>query len=357
MKYSFQPQYEMLKFKDGTIVFNNYFGKHQSLKKPHEQAFEFLKRLDGETDLDTILEELDGKIKKSYALSLVSALTKKGVLVEEGNDLEGIDPKERKRFEAFIKFLSQFDEAVGYKSGLRAFKNLRNAHVTVLGLGGTGSFCAMMLAAIGVGKIRLIDGDLVEESNLVRQIFFQEKECENTYKVDAMANRISELTKYTEVQAINSFVSSQKQAKEILAGTDFLILAADAPRFILNRWVNEACCELKLPYVSAFNGAVGPLFVPGKTPCFACLETHLRQVTGDQYDMMVDALQVTLRRRYPSFVSNVVLTAEAQFFEAIAHITGILKPRSLDGLLRFGQEGRSIEKVQRSPNCPQCGAL
>src|SRR5262249_14363169 len=116
-------------------------------------------------------------------------------------------PEFTNRFNPFLSWLSQFD--CSEQQGLEGMRKLRRATVTIIGLGGTGSLCAKMLAAIGVGTIRLIDGDKIESSNLVRQMFYTESDIDQL-KTEVLKRHITDFTKFTHVECKSEFVKDAK---------------------------------------------------------------------------------------------------------------------------------------------------
>lgn len=156
---------------------------------------------------------------------------------------------------------------------------LLNATVLIIGLGGLGSPVALYLASAGVGNLVLADGDVVDQSNLQRQIIHSEADL-NTHKV-ASAKR--------SIEAINSDISittlSQNLVGEALlaqvAKANIVVDCSD--NFETRSAVNEACFKLKTPLVSGsairLEGQVS-VFDPRQddSPCYRCLT----QLTGEQ---------------------------------------------------------------------------
>lgn len=149
--------------------------------------------------------------------------------------------------------------------------NLENSSVTIIGCGGIGNHVSVILATSGVKKITLIDPDVIELSNLTRQVLFKENDI-GKYKVDVLKrellNRNRELeiiTRYDSIESKNDIMS--------LPNTDLYIISADYPKELID-WANEACVVKKQAYVASgyINdiAVIGPFYIPNKTACFNC---------------------------------------------------------------------------------------
>lgn len=153
---------------------------------------------------------------------------------------------------------------------------LREASVVVVGVGALGSVIAEQLTRAGVGKLRLLDRDIVELSNLQRQTLYTE--------ADAAAGRPKAEAAAEHLRAMNSEVAIEAHVVEVgphnvatlLAGADVVLDGGDT--FALRHLVNEACCQAVIPWVyAACVGAYAlcmPI-VPGATPCLRCLQDEL----------------------------------------------------------------------------------
>ncbi len=154
---------------------------------------------------------------------------------------------------------------------IEAQQRLLEATVLVVGLGGLGNPAALYLAASGVGRLRLVDGDAVELSNLQRQIGHREDGIGDN-KAASVARAIAALNSDTRLDVRPEMFSPQN-AIDMLAGVDLAVDASDnyPARFALNR----ACIAAGVPLVSASavraEGQLA-LFDPHRGgPCYRCL--------------------------------------------------------------------------------------
>jgi len=149
-------------------------------------------------------------------------------------------------------------------------EKLKAARVLLVGAGGLGSPAALYLAAAGVGRLGLVDFDVVDESNLQRQILFGTSDVGRP-KLTAAAERLSDLNPNVAVVPFEERLSSQN-ALRIFEGFD--IVADGTDNFPTRYLVNDACVLTGKPNVYAsifrFEGQAS-VFWAEKGPCYRCL--------------------------------------------------------------------------------------
>lgn len=158
--------------------------------------------------------------------------------------------------------------------GTRGQRRLEAATVLLLGAGGLGSPAGFYLAAAGVGHLRIVDSDVVERSNLQRQILHAE-EAIGLHKVDSAEVRLSAVNPRIRVEPVRERLDAGN-VERLLAGADLVIDGADnfAARYLLN----DACVRLGIPLVYGavhrFEGQVAVFDAGrhrGSAPCYRCL--------------------------------------------------------------------------------------
>jgi bacteriocin biosynthesis cyclodehydratase domain-containing protein len=157
---------------------------------------------------------------------------------------------------------------------------LRAATVAVLGCGGLGTWALGALAGAGIGRFVLIDDDVVELSNLNRQVLYGVADV-GLPKADRAAAWLRRFDPGVDVAAHRRRIGGAAELRRLLAGADLLVQTADSPPYAIVRWVDEACRALGISYVLGGQRPpvlrVGPTIVPGRTACFTCRETALRR--------------------------------------------------------------------------------
>ncbi|PJO43419.1 HesA/MoeB/ThiF family protein [Lysinibacillus xylanilyticus] len=350
--------WELMSFPNGDIFFNNISGKHASIKKSSDVIKEILYLCDGEKSIEEIQGDLRGKgfnINIDTINKLLSSLSLEGIIVENiEKDLpKWMTSELYSRYKTLISAFEIFDNSS--LTALESFEKIRNAKIGIIGLGGTGSMLTMMLAASGATNLRLIDGDKVDISNLVRQIFYSPNSV-GRFKTEIIKERLLEFSPDIEVEIYSEYLNCYEDALRFTKGLDFIFMQADAPRFLLNRWVNKACVELKIPYIYCFSGQVGPIYIPGKSACFNCLESHMNAKLNESYKPIINELQKSRTRQYPSNVTGITLASHYQYLDAIALITGKSEPVTKNSILRLGGQNLiSKEEIEFLENCEICG--
>lgn len=155
--------------------------------------------------------------------------------------------------------------------GVEAQRRLAAATSVVVGVGATGGVIADALVRAGVGRVRLVDRDVVELSNLQRQVLFDEEDARaHLPKAEAARRRLQRVNSQVEVEARVADLDG-RNALALLEGASLVLDGTDnfAARFV----INDACAALGVPWV--YTGVVGATvhgmpIVPGRTACFRC---------------------------------------------------------------------------------------
>ncbi len=154
--------------------------------------------------------------------------------------------------------------------GRAADEALRSKRVAVLGLGALGSVIAPWLARAGVGHLTLIDRDLVEASNLQRQLLYDESDLGGA-KAEVAAKRLAEANSSIQLNAVVADLTSGN-ARELLA--DFDLICDGTDNFEARFLINDVAILTGTPWIYAGaiggEGVVWPLNPP-RTPCLRCL--------------------------------------------------------------------------------------
>src|SRR3989338_9481497 len=154
--------------------------------------------------------------------------------------------------------------------GVEGQEKLKIARLLLIGTGGLGSPAAMYLAAAGVGTLGLIDFDVVDFSNLQRQIIHS-TEGVGRPKVDSAKERLAQINPNVQVITFNEMLTKENIMRVI---KDFDMVIDGTDNFQTRYLVNDACVFTKKPFIYGsifrFDGQV-TVFYPGKGPCYRCL--------------------------------------------------------------------------------------
>jgi tRNA A37 threonylcarbamoyladenosine dehydratase len=162
---------------------------------------------------------------------------------------------------------------------------LAEAHVVVLGLGGVGSFAAEALARAGVGRLTLVDGERIEETNVNRQLHALDGEL-GRFKADALADRLRRAAPGARIEPVRELYGEGNAERLVPAGTSFVVDAMDT--VVAKLHVVARCLDAGIPIVTALGAArrVDPTAVQVTDLC----ESHTDQLAKD--------VRKYLRRRF-----------------------------------------------------------
>jgi adenylyltransferase/sulfurtransferase len=228
--------------------------------------------------------------------------------------------------------------------GVEGQQRLKNARVVCIGAGGLGSPASLYLAAAGVGTLGLVDFDVVDFSNLQRQILYSSSDV-GRRKVDAAASRLSGLNPEVRVVTHETPLSSAN-ALDVLRGYDVVVDGAD--NFPTRYLVNDACVLLGIPnaYGSIFRfDGQASVFATKGGPCYRCLYPE-----PPPPGLVPSCAEGGVLGVLPGIIGTIQAT------EAIKLILGI--GNTLAGRLllldALSMEFRTM-KLRRDPACPVCG--
>ena len=252
-----------------------------------------------------------------------------------GGEVSDLSEKELDRYSRQIML-----EEIGYQGQLK----LKQASICVVGVGGLGNPIVTRLAAMGIGKIRIVDRDVIELSNLHRQTMFNEDDI-GQVKVETAAKKLRKLNQDIVIEELPVSINDYT-ALDVVDGCDVVIDALDSvnARYSLNK----ACIEKKIPFVTgAAVGVTGQSFtiLPNETACYHCLFPAL-----DEDSMPTCSIEGV----HPSILS---IIGGIEVSEAVKIITG-KEPSLKDKVLHVDLENLifNFTKVSRVQECSVCGS-
>jgi adenylyltransferase/sulfurtransferase len=229
--------------------------------------------------------------------------------------------------------------------GLEGQKRLKASSVLLIGAGGLGAPMAMYLAAAGVGRIGIVDFDVVDESNLQRQVIHGTSSVGKS-KLESARERIAEINPYVQVDEYKVALTSEN-ALEVLAPYD--VIADGTDNFPTRYLVNDACVLLGKPNVYGsifrFEGQAS-VFWAEQGPCYRCLYPE-----PPPPGLVPSCAEGGVLGILPGTIGTIQAT------ETLKLLLGIGKPL-VGRLLLYNaldMEFREM-KLRKDPNCPVCGA-
>src|ERR671931_508197 len=228
--------------------------------------------------------------------------------------------------------------------GFTGMEKLRNAKFCVVGVGVIGNPVVTQLTAMGIGKLKIVDRDVVEISNLHRQHLYTKNDI-GKVKVEVAAEHLKRINPMVEIEAVPASVT--KQAAEcIIKGSDIVIDALDSidARYALN----DACIKYNIPFIYA--GALGMVgsvctILPNKSSCLRCMFPTLAE--NDMPTCSTEGV-------HPSIL---YIVGSIQVSEIVKIITG-QQPALVNKLFYIDLNELSFDKIQmfKQEECPSCGS-
>jgi sulfur-carrier protein adenylyltransferase/sulfurtransferase len=228
--------------------------------------------------------------------------------------------------------------------GVEGQERLKAAKVLLVGTGGLGSPLALYLAAAGVGRIGLVDDDVVDASNLQRQVIHGTSDI-GVHKVASARETIQDINPFVEVVEHRTFLTSDN-ALDIIRDYDLVIDGTD--NFPTRYLVNDACVLLGKPNVYGsifrFEGQLS-VFWAAEGPCYRCMFPE-----PPPPGMVPNCAEGGVLGIMAGHIGT------AQGIEGIKLIAGIGEPMiGRLGLYDALDQQWTYVKVNKDPNCPVCG--
>lgn len=171
------------------------------------------------------------------------------------------------RHERLLDYLSEFETPAHDRFAL--LDRLRTAHVVVIGLGGLSSWTVYHLVCCGVGRLTLLDGDVVEASNLNRSILYRERDVGRP-KVEAARDAVLDFAPKTRIDTVRMLVEDGTSLQGLLDGADVVVGLADQPPWLIKQWIARAAVAARVPVLQASGSRVGPFRTDADAACAMC---------------------------------------------------------------------------------------
>jgi len=223
-------------------------------------------------------------------------------------------------------------------------ERLRAARVLVVGVGGLGSVAGFYLAGAGIGKMGIVDGDMVELSNLQRQIAHSTEDVGHP-KVDSAAEKFSALNPEMTIMT-HEHHFSPASAPQLLDRYDFIIDATD--NFSSKLLLADACHLARKPYshagIERFYGQTITV-LPGETCCYRCVFNEPPSDTSPESGIPEGPLGVV-----PGVIGTIQATEAIKYFVGCGELL-------TDRLLTYDALAVSfrVVAVKRNEACTLCG--
>lgn len=234
-----------------------------------------------------------------------------------------------------------------HEIGRAGQERLLDSRVLLVGCGALGASHAEMLARAGVGKLRIVDRDFVEFTNLQRQTLFKESDAaERLPKAIAAERRIAEINSETDVEAIIADVN-YSNVESLIDGCDLVLDGTD--NFQIRYLLNDACVKHGMTWI--YGAAVSSYgttmtIIPGETPCLRCIFENMPDAGSSP---TCDTAGVIM-----PIIATVSATQVAEALKLLVGDTASLH-RSLMQFDVWANDRQRIKLGEPNPDCKTCG--
>ena len=309
--------------------------------------------LDGEKTIQNISEEF--QVKEEDLYNLLNFLKEKGLLdnIEPKKDFEKYDI-----FRRPINFLADFSSS--HEDLLSMWNSIRNSTVLVVGLGAVGSWTSCNLVQSGIKNLILMDGDIVDASNLHRQFGFDESTI-GKYKTEALEKRLKTYADDIKVIKVNEFLNQNNLSALNDKKIDLIINCADKPNVdITSLWIGEYAMKRGIPHIvgGGYNlhlSLIGQTVIPGETACIKCFQKTLEE--ENKIDKNRVKKLAVKNRKVGSFGPMCSIIASMIGMESIKVLTHKIKPANINRRGEFDIYTMDItyKEYPKRKDCEWCG--
>ncbi len=351
----FQSSWEIRKRGEKVIeIYSSFKKKKYEIKSENPSIFLFLNLLSEgiqfPEDLTKVAEKFD--LKEGSLHLLISKFKSYGILIEDDQvrsaTLETL-------YDRQIRFFRTFENQI--YSGEQINENLQNSTVLIIGLGGYGSWVALLCARMGIRNIIGIDFDHVEITNLHRQVLYDRNDL-GTLKTKACERKIKESD--SEIKFIGHClkVSSAEDLYPFMENVDLVFnpfsylpskKASDHPAGMIAK-----AAMVKGKPCLIFGGSwIGPLTIPNKTACYFCAIKTL-ELSGDLDPKLRNQ---NIQKR--AFAPPIATCCSIAVHEASRFLSGCDESQVLNGMIQldmFAFSNSQYLPLQPSSECCFCSA-
>ena len=236
-------------------------------------------------------------------------------------------------------------------------KCISKKKIAIVGCGGIGNVVSVLLATAGVEEFLLMDGDLIEISNLSRQVMFEEKDC-GKYKTTILGEALKSRCSTVKIIEIKEFITNKNTF--ILKDYDFILISGDQNN-VLNV-INSFAVKNNVPFMNVGYvediAVYGPLVIPGKSGCYDCKQ-HLVNFDNLTQDQIDKCKKINAAYQAPSIGPINMMAASLASLDILRFLGDFGEIQSLNTRIGLWSHDLHIEKqnYQLNPECKTCGSL
>ena len=340
----------------GLVEFFKGNTRRSVMLKMNSEAARIICSLDGTRSIEAICAEynMDQETEKQFT-DLIDYLVDKCIVYDQDTRIEN---EERKIYSRVFSMLEDYscNEDILQK----AWSNIKNARVCIVGIGAVGSWIAANLVQYGVQNLVLIDNDVVDITNLHRQWGYVSEDV-GKRKTVCLKKRLMDMDESVKIEEINTFIKEGKLEEINLGEVDLIVDCADKPTVDETAvWIGEYCMKRNIPHIIAggYNlhvSLIGQTIIPHKTACVKCFEKQLRE--HNELELANMKKLATPGRKIGSIGSMCSLSASFASLEAIKVLSKLITPSNVNRRGEFNIYNMEIKyhEYNKIEECEWCG--
>jgi molybdopterin/thiamine biosynthesis adenylyltransferase len=275
-------------------------------------------------------------------------------------DLDRPAPLDDSQRERYFSNLAFFDAFTSLDRGREEIQDrLLRSHVLVLGAGGLGSHVVQHLVGLGVGRLTIVDYDVIELRNFARQFTYTPAQL-GLSKVAQVAAWVTAFDPAVSIRPVHQRITAAADVTALLDGVNLVVGAIDQPDGV-DLMVNQACVAAGLPYIRgglAYLQGVYWSVDPGRSACRQCLETSRARELAQDGNAVVTWPEILRRERVNRAIGPVAgMLGALVAMESLRYLTGLTPPVSAATyqLVDFRSDCHlSTDAWTADPDCPVC---
>lgn len=341
----------------------HFVSNRRTIKLKGRGFAEFERRVIPLLDGHHSIEEIERKMQDAFAredLEAALELLESQNLLENGEG-ESANEDGATRLTAQLNFFHELG-----LNPAETQQHLRNASITVLGMGGAGPALAETLAKSGIGSIRCVDSLPVSPSDLYLSGGFSTGDL-NLARATAVQSRLAPQFPECRIDAITTSLSSESDLSSAVDRSDYIACCLDAGQSSLIYKLNRVCLQTGTRWSScALAGAeiiIGPTIHPRFTPCYLCYKMRVVACAGNPedafaFEKLLDSRKQDDSSRRENLAIGANLAANLLALEVINDLGGLSPVSTAGKVIIFNLLDLSSTKhvVLRKPWCPACFA-
>ena len=346
---------------EGNVIFHSKSSTLRLKASAAGQIVELvLPMLDGTRSRNEIVEELASALSPERTMAFIDQLQKHGFVKSTDAPPDTVASEMVPRLESIRRYLAGEED-----SGWAAVATLRSAHVAIVNRGSLSAALLNGLLHAGVGRITMLGGDAITETEVSRVQFLDTADIGRPWG-EVLAERLPFNKFGTSFQHQAMVPDSEEEWAQALDGVSMVAAVIDGPSYFQRCYadLNRAALRSRTPWMIVGNVqkiglAVGPTFIPGSTPCLACFEARLKSNLNN-VQMMELLEQYTSKGgkhvEFGEIAPGIDVAANLACLEIVDTLVEGRLAKTAGKLLTvdLASYGLALHNVLRLPRCPVC---